>query len=226
MLPPRVSDPGTIAAFLGRLHTRRVVPVGPREYLAVECLLRSREDWPDADLCAALASVLSGSREEWAAVATEYHATFHPESVAAPLCEAEPRPGEPTPPQVRLQSIREPSRWERLLARLRSTLGRAWSIARNARRGWWVAGIALLIAALVAIAIGMLPSLKQRDTSSDGGSDPTAGTTDQSTGTVLRLLRPAATRSIAVPRSPSPSRSAPWPPSPSSDCSWADSASG
>ncbi len=204
MSPPRVSDPATIAAFLARLHDRRVVPVGPREYLAAERLLRSRDDWPEADLRAALASLLSGSREEWAAVATEFDATFHPQWVAAPPVQDQ------GPDQAGL--VRRRSGWirsanppagERPLPVSRSTLGRAWSIARNARRGWWVSGIALFIGALVAIAIEMLPLPAQGVDHTGPAGRPTPGP-DETTHSFLMLLHPAETRTISVPLSPAP----------------------
>ena len=50
------------ATFLRHLHAARVVPVGPREHLAAERLLRTRGQWPETELRAALASLLSGNR--------------------------------------------------------------------------------------------------------------------------------------------------------------------
>jgi hypothetical protein len=201
-----VSDPATIRIFLHRLRERRVVPVGPREHLAAERLLRSRTDWPEADLRATLASLLSGSEEEWSAVAAEYDASFHPERLAERLAQPE-RPTvrtEQQPQQVRLEQIRETTRLGRALARLKSVAGRVWGRVCNARRGWWIAAVALLNATLVVVVISMLPPPEQTIGPAGGGPQPVGQRSDEPTGTVIKTLRPAETREISVPLSPSP----------------------
>jgi len=76
-------------AVSSRMATRAKPLILIGRSASVERLLRSREHWPEPELRAALASLLSGNREEWDAVATEYDTAFRTGS---------PPPAERLPP--------------------------------------------------------------------------------------------------------------------------------
>ncbi|MCG6869045.1 MAG: formylglycine-generating enzyme family protein [Gammaproteobacteria bacterium] len=200
-------EAATITGFLRHLHAARVVHVGPREYLAAERLLRTREDWPEPDLRAALASLLSGNREEWDAVAAEFDATFRPGSQLRP--EDLPSSGGPEDdgagePVVRLEPPRTPSTWEQRRARLRAALGRTVAAATNAPRAWWETGVTLLLAVVVAVALApLVPKQAREDPGGTGAGADTPETVDR-TGTYLERLRESEVRPLPITLSPVP----------------------
>ena len=169
-----------MAAFLGLVH-RQVQRLGPREYLAVEQLLRSREAWTTHEQRAALASVLARDAEQWTQIAKLYDGWVtgedtDPQGSAGPLPDRpirlEPRTEAPGP-TFRQRFATKRQRWLTTL----HNLPRTWIVAGL------TAALALGVAALFLVFVLTGPQSEEAVQTSE-----TTATSDAQEVQTSRLL--------------------------------------
>ncbi|MEM8963461.1 MAG: formylglycine-generating enzyme family protein [Acidobacteriota bacterium] len=149
-------EPRTTASFL-ELVDREVVRLGPRDHLAVERLLRVESEAGELrrrELRAALASVLARDREQWERITKLYDQYLKKDELDSGKGPIATDGGEqPRTQVVQLNTPKPPSSWQRLRKRFGQVQGKTIEKLRAAPRSWWMLGIILVLAGIVALPL-------------------------------------------------------------------------
>ena len=168
-----MNDGTTLRAFLERVD-RQVVRLGPRDYLAVEELARSRQEWGPGELRAVLASVLARSSEQWSRIATLYD-----EVARAAVSEEEPDGILASGPEIRgahlvARSAPRKAR-EHFFGWLTEARAHWIRKLRNAPKILWSSLIGFLVVAVAGLAAWMVTfSTEEADIAEPGKKADTA----------------------------------------------------